>query len=124
VPEAYEDDYFFGDDPVGPATACGGFNVNCASVPITNVDGDLFGPNEELLNGFGEGECIELYTCWSFTFPVELTTCYSVGVQFKISPGEGVPFAPSGGASEQVCVQFKVLAVGTTCSSLKDICPC
>lgn len=124
-PCAYEDDSFFGDDPVGPATPCWGFNVNCATVPITNDNGNLIGPNGEVLNGgFGEGECIELYTCWTFTFPIKVTRCFSVGFQFKLSPGEGVPIGPSGGVGKEVCVQFDIQVVGTTCSSPKDLCPC
>ena len=124
MPNAWEDDYFSGDEDLGPATPCSGFNINCATVAITNHNGDLIGPNGKVLNGFGEGECIELYTCWTFTFPVKVTRCYSVGFQFKVTPGESIPIAPSGGVGKEECVQFDILALGTTCSSLKDLCPC
>ncbi|MEZ6019890.1 MAG: hypothetical protein R3F17_07240 [Planctomycetota bacterium] len=48
------------NDPMGPAVDHG----DSASVPVKNDDGDLRDSLGNDQNGFGEGACIEVRTCW------------------------------------------------------------
>jgi len=72
---AWEDDFFF-DDPMGACSITPlGDGVFSACVEVTNNDGDLSGPNGEIQNGFGEGDCIDvtikavLVYDWSVSVP-------------------------------------------------------
>lgn len=64
------------NDPLGePTIVSDGGNAYVICVGISNDGGDLSGPNGEVQNGFGEGDCIEV----QLEIFITITTTITIG---------------------------------------------
>lgn len=108
-PAALEDDPLH-DDPMGAATASA--DGSSASVTVTNIGGNLFGPNGVDQNGVGEGDCIEVKVCWTYLFQK------TVSAGFKFSIGDLF------GGGSRISIAMVVWDKATICSESVEACPC
>jgi len=103
------------DDEMGAAdqTDNGGGSVSF-SVPIENKGGHLSGPNGEVQNGFGEGDCIEVYVKVKIRF--KKIVCETGAV--TVEPG-GIGGSFGGSSCKEVWDSMWVRTNQT-----KQVCPC
>jgi hypothetical protein len=105
-PQGKEEDTFR-DDKMGSATA--GDPPDKATLAVENKAGKLSGPNGEVQNGAGEGDCIEVYVEWTYRYPATLTRSSSVTVD---------------GVGSGVSIAVVVWKFGKKKSEPKELCPC
>ncbi len=126
VPTGWEYDPVSSDDPLGPAVPGHGSLDGTASIRITNDGGFLSGPNGDVQNGLGsfEGDCIEVFACWSYSYEATRIDCISTGVQVQVKVGEAVGAQGGGSVGSSVCFKTEVLLVATVCSEAQEVCAC
>lgn len=78
--KALESDPISSDDPMGNGLVDP--ENQTVSVPVKNDDGDLSGPNGDVQNGVGEGDCIEVYMTVTYRVWEPSTEI----VSFKLDP--------------------------------------
>jgi len=108
-PTAHEEDPLK-DDGMGTATP--NEDGSSAGVTITNIGGNLFGPNGEDQNGVGEGECIEVKVCWTYHYPKTVTYGFKFGLADVLT------------GSARFGVTMVLWAEATICSDSVEVCPC
>lgn len=114
--EAYEHDTFTPNDSAGrgqiqpPADGAADPQI---CLEIRNFDGFLFGPNSEVLNYFGEGECIEIFMEVEFRYPVKRCNVATASISAA---------GMSAGGTITDC--WEGWATGTIRTKVKEVCPC
>ena len=99
------------DDELGSATEVVTGRGTTFSVPITNHDGILSGPNGVAQNGGSEGDCIEVYVTYQIRYIVEVC---------DEGPGPADGGEPSG--TGECWEEWRVEEVEI--SPPKEVCPC
>lgn len=113
-PEAFDEDVA-SDDSMGDADSEDGGST--ATVTVENEEGDLSGPNGEVVNGGLDGDCAEVYVEWTYRYPARVTTLFGTGLNFDFGIfGQLFNFSRA--------VTVTVWAEGTKRDGPKEVCPC
>jgi hypothetical protein len=114
-PQTLDADFWSAPDDIGAPTPSS--DGNSANIEITNSGGELFGPDGEQIDSGLEGDCAELYTCWSFRYTATVERCIRGGV----SVGGRMLGGEVGGAT---CISIEMVFEGFVCDGPKEVCPC
>lgn len=90
-------------------------------VEITNTNGDLFGPSGDHLNGFLDGDCIELYDVWYYTYTASIEKCLKGNVVLGADQPVQTGFEKS--RCTTIELQLRGFVRPRYCDTV-EVCPC